>query len=121
MSGYRNTVTATRLVAQCPSAVFLGGGTNLLDQMKLGVTRPDLVVDVSRLPHRSIRESPNGGLVIGAAVRSSEMAADRRIHLPAPVFLDDNCSGPDVKSSGSATILIAGDFPRNFRVRHDAI
>ena len=30
--------------------MFLAGGTNLVDLMKLGVERPDLLVDVRDLP-----------------------------------------------------------------------
>ena len=56
-------------------AAFLAGGTNLVDLMKLGVTEPALLVDVSRLPHGEITETADGGLRIGAAVRNSDLAA----------------------------------------------
>jgi CO/xanthine dehydrogenase FAD-binding subunit len=42
---------AVALLAQAPSGAFLGGGTNLVDLMKLGVATPDLLVDVARLPY----------------------------------------------------------------------
>ncbi|GAA1519414.1 xanthine dehydrogenase family protein subunit M [Streptomyces albidochromogenes] len=56
-------------------AQYLGGGTNLVDLMKLGVAAPDLLIDVSRLPLDGIEETPDGGLRIGATVRNSDLAA----------------------------------------------
>ncbi|HYH31800.1 MAG TPA: FAD binding domain-containing protein, partial [Pseudonocardia sp.] len=37
-----------------PGARYLGGGTNLVDLMKLGVEQPDVLVDVTRLPFGEI-------------------------------------------------------------------
>lgn len=36
----RSTAEAVRASAARPGAVYLGGGTNLIDLMKLGVTTP---------------------------------------------------------------------------------
>ncbi|WP_028812091.1 FAD binding domain-containing protein [Streptomyces flavidovirens] len=58
-----------------PRAQYLGGGTNLVDLMKLGVAAPDFLIDVSRLPLDGIDETPDGGLHIGATVRNSDLAA----------------------------------------------
>ena len=61
-----------------PGAKYLGGGTNLIDLMKLGVETPDLLVDVTRLLPYEVTESADG-LVIGAGARNSDVAADPRI------------------------------------------
>ena len=46
-----------------PGAVYLAAGTNLLDLMKGGVSRPDRLVDVTRLPGLDrIEPSADGGL-----------------------------------------------------------
>ena len=66
-------------------ATFLGGGTNLVDLMKLGVAKPERLVDVSRLP-ADIEELPDGGLRIGAAVRNNDLAADPRVRLTYPAL-----------------------------------
>jgi xanthine dehydrogenase YagS FAD-binding subunit len=76
---------AVRTVAAEPAAVFLAGGTNLVDHLKLGVARPDLVVDVRRLTSREITDV-DGGLRIGAAVTNSELAADRRVRERYPLL-----------------------------------
>jgi xanthine dehydrogenase YagS FAD-binding subunit len=62
-------------LATAPQAVFLGGGTNLVDLMRLGVAEPELLVDVTRLEHDRVEETAAGGLRIGAAVRNSDLAA----------------------------------------------
>ncbi|MBO0705720.1 MAG: FAD binding domain-containing protein, partial [Candidatus Dormibacteraeota bacterium] len=77
---------AVAQVAGSPGARFLGGGTNLVDLMKLGVETPDLLVDVTRLPFREIEELPDGGLRIGAGVRNSDLAAHRLVRQRYPVL-----------------------------------
>ena len=42
-----NAQAAVALVAGRPGAAFLGGGTNLVDHMKLGIVSPDLLVDAN--------------------------------------------------------------------------
>ncbi len=42
-----DAVDAVHSVTTDPSAVFLGGGTNLVDHLKLGVAEPSLIVDVN--------------------------------------------------------------------------
>jgi xanthine dehydrogenase YagS FAD-binding subunit len=65
---------AVALLEQDPGARFLGGGTNLVDLMRLGVETPALLVDVAHLAD-SVGETEQGGLRIGAAMRNSELAA----------------------------------------------
>jgi xanthine dehydrogenase YagS FAD-binding subunit len=77
---------AVRTVAADADAVFLAGGTNLVDHLKLGVARPGLVVDVRRLTSREITDLPDGGLRLGAATTNSEVAADPRVRERAPVL-----------------------------------
>jgi len=45
-----------------PGAKFISGGTNLLDLMKLEIEQPAHLVDISRLPLRTIDELADGGL-----------------------------------------------------------
>lgn len=78
--------SAVARVAAHPNAVFLGGGTNLIDHMRLGVTHPDLLVDVTRLPFARIDVSSDGLVRIGAGVRNSDLAANRTIRERYPVL-----------------------------------
>lgn len=75
---------AVAAVTGDPHARYLGGGTNLVDHLKLGITTPEVLVDVSRLPLDTVEETP-AGLRVGAAVRNSDLAAHPvvRRELPA--------------------------------------
>ena len=65
---------AVRLISADPAAKFIAGGTNLIDLMKEDVERPSRLIDISRLPLKSIEETAEKGLRIGALVRNSDLA-----------------------------------------------
>jgi xanthine dehydrogenase YagS FAD-binding subunit len=69
---------AVATVSADPAARFLGGGTNLVDHLKLGIADPQTLVDISHLPLDTIEEV-DGGLRIGTNVRNSDLAADARV------------------------------------------
>lgn len=52
---------------------YIGGGTNLVDLMKMGVERPSNLIDISRLPLNTITEH-KGGVRIGAIVSNTDAA-----------------------------------------------
>ncbi|MGH7103225.1 MAG: FAD binding domain-containing protein, partial [Acetobacteraceae bacterium] len=82
----RHAKSAVAAVAGHSGAVFLGGGTNLVDHMKLGLIAPQKLVDVSRLPLDRVEMLADGGVRIGAEVRNSDLAADRTIRTRYPVL-----------------------------------
>ncbi|HEX6553198.1 MAG TPA: xanthine dehydrogenase family protein subunit M [Ktedonobacteraceae bacterium] len=94
---------AIAAIIQSPKGAFLGGGTNLVDLMKLGVAQPDLLVDVSRLPYNRIELLSDGGVRIGAAVRNSELAADRMIRTRYPMLAQALLSGASGQLRNMAT------------------
>src|ERR1044071_4218644 len=55
---------------------FMGGGTTLIDLMKLNVETPARVLDINRLPFDKIEPTADGWLKIGATVRNSDLAND---------------------------------------------
>jgi xanthine dehydrogenase YagS FAD-binding subunit len=65
---------AVRRIAADPTAKFIAGGTNLIDLMKEDVERPSRLIDISRLPLKSIEATSDGGLRIGALVPNSDLA-----------------------------------------------
>ena len=65
---------ASHTAQQGASVRFLAGGTTLVDLMKLGVERPDRVVDINRLGLDGIHKQANGDLFIGATARNSDLA-----------------------------------------------
>jgi xanthine dehydrogenase YagS FAD-binding subunit len=76
---------AVAVLAADPEARFLAGGTNLVDHLKLGVVRPSVVVDISRLPLDRVEETDDG-LRIGANVRNSDLAAHPAVRAGWPVI-----------------------------------
>jgi xanthine dehydrogenase YagS FAD-binding subunit len=87
-----------------PAARYLGGGTNLVDLMKLGVESPDVLVDVTRLPHDRIEELEGGGLRIGAAVRNSDLAASRLVRTAYPLLAQAVLAGASGQLRNMATV-----------------
>lgn len=98
-----DAATAVTTVDASPAAKFLGGGTNLVDLMRLGVERPDLLVDVTRLADTTIDDKDGGGLRIGAAVRNSDLAADLRVRTRYPVLAEALLSGASGQLRNLAT------------------
>lgn len=70
---------AAAAVAADPTARFIAGGTNLLDLMKLEIETPARLVDVGDLKLDQIAPTRDGGLRIGALVRNTDLAADKRV------------------------------------------
>src|SRR5580692_4247534 len=58
---------------------FLGGGTTLIDLMKLNVETPARLLDINRLPLDRIEATSDGGLKIGAMVRNSDLANHTKV------------------------------------------
>jgi xanthine dehydrogenase YagS FAD-binding subunit len=79
--GYQRATSPDNAVraVSASGAKFLGGGTNLVDLMKLDVEHPSSLVDITHLDLTTIEELPNGGVLIGAMVRNSDLANHARI------------------------------------------
>ncbi|MGC2522641.1 MAG: xanthine dehydrogenase family protein subunit M [Stellaceae bacterium] len=65
---------AVRQLAADPTAKLIAGGTNLIDLMKEDVERPTRLIDITRLPLKSVEQTADGGLRIGALVPNSDLA-----------------------------------------------
>ena len=96
--------SAAALVRDRPEAAFLGGGTNLVDLMKLGVAAPGLLVDVTGVLPRQIERTAAGGLRIGAGVRNSDLAADPRVRAEFPVLARAILAGASGQLRNMATV-----------------
>jgi xanthine dehydrogenase YagS FAD-binding subunit len=94
---------AVAAVTHRAGAAYLGGGTNLVDHLKLGVATPDVLVDVTRLPLDGIDETADGGLRIGASVRNSVLAAHPVVRRRFPVLAQALLAGASGQIRNSAT------------------
>jgi xanthine dehydrogenase YagS FAD-binding subunit len=82
---------------------YLGGGTNLVDLMRLGVTAPDQVIDVTGALSREIRTAEGGGLTIGAGVRNSDLASHPLVRERYPVLARAVLNGASGQIRNAAT------------------
>ncbi|MET8174463.1 FAD binding domain-containing protein [Streptomyces clavifer] len=99
----RSVAEAVRAGAGHPGALFLGGGTNLVDLMKLGVESPGLLIDVSRLPLDRVTRTDDGGLRIGATVRNSDLAAHPGVRSDYPALSQALLAGASGQLRNTAT------------------
>src|SRR5262245_39666339 len=76
---------AVRQIAADPSAKFIAGGTNLLDLMKYEVMKPARLIDISRLPLKTVEATSQGGLRIGALVPNSDLSYHPLIEQRYPI------------------------------------
>jgi xanthine dehydrogenase YagS FAD-binding subunit len=91
--------------AAAPGAAYLASGTNLLDLMKGRITRPDRLVDVTRLPGLDrIEPTADGGIRIGALVRNADLAHDPDFAKSYPGVAEALLSGASAQLRNAATV-----------------
>jgi xanthine dehydrogenase YagS FAD-binding subunit len=83
---------------------FMGGGTTLIDLMKLNVETPDRVLDINRLPLDKIEGTPDGGLKIGATVRNSDLANHPKVQKDYSVLSQAILNGASAQIRNMATV-----------------
>uniref|UniRef100_A0AAU2K0A0 Xanthine dehydrogenase family protein subunit M n=1 Tax=Streptomyces sp. NBC_00049 TaxID=2903617 RepID=A0AAU2K0A0_9ACTN len=86
-----------------PGSRYLGGGTNLVDLMKLGVEAPDTLVDLTGLPLGSVEETADGSLRIGSGVRGSDLALHPLVRARYPVLSQAVLAGASAQLRNVAT------------------
>jgi xanthine dehydrogenase YagS FAD-binding subunit len=82
---------------------YLGGGTNLVDLMKMGVEHPGHLIDINRIPLATVEENA-GGIRIGALVRNSDLAAHPLILQRYPLLSQALLSGASPQIRNMATV-----------------
>ncbi len=82
---------------------YLGGGTNIVDLMRERIAGPARLVDVSGLP-ADIVETPDGGLMIGAAVRNTALAEHRLVRERYPMLARAILAGASAQIRNMATV-----------------
>ena len=108
-----------------PGAVFLAGGTNLLDHLKLGVATPSSVVDLGRVTSTAITELDDGGdgdgaerssttrsgLRIGAGALNSDVAAHPLVRRRYPALAQALLEGFTLERIVQITAVLSGLVP----------
>src|SRR6202163_111640 len=99
------TISDAVAAAAEPGAAYLASGTNLLDLMKGGITQPNRLVDVTRLPGLDrIERLPDGGIRIGALVRNADLAHDPDFAKNYPAVAEALLSDLSAQLRNAATV-----------------
>ncbi|MER3465040.1 MAG: FAD-binding molybdopterin dehydrogenase [Chitinophagaceae bacterium] len=99
----QTTKAALDAITKEANAQFIAGGTNLVDLMKRGVTAPQRLIDINRLPLRSI-EQVNGVLRIGALALNSEVAEHPLVTQNLPLLSQALQAGASPQLRNMATV-----------------
>ena len=94
---------AARAVAARPGAMFLAGGTTLVDLMKVDVLTPDTVVGVRHLGMSGI-DVTDDAIAIGANVTNSQLAWHPVVRDRYPVLSEAILSGATAQIRNMATV-----------------
>ena len=98
-----SVAAAVRAAAEDSGAKFIAGGTNLVDLMKYNVEQPARLVDISGLGLRSIEETPDGGLRLGALVTNAETAYHDAVATRYPLLASAILAGASPQLRNMAT------------------
>jgi xanthine dehydrogenase YagS FAD-binding subunit len=99
------TIPEAVAAASEPGAAYLAAGTNLLDLMKGGITRPSRLIDVNHLPGLDqIEHLAGGGVRIGALVRNADLAHDPDFARRFPAVAEALLSGASPQLRNAATV-----------------
>ena len=101
----RPTTVAEAIEArsQRAGAIYIAGGTNLIDLMKENVTRPAHLIDINQLPLTSIETLPNGGLRLGALAPNADTAWHPEVKKRYPILSQAMLSAASAQLRNMAT------------------
>jgi xanthine dehydrogenase YagS FAD-binding subunit len=85
--GHATSITEALVEGGAKDTVFLAGGTELLNWLRLGIVKPARVVDITRLEGLAgIARLPDGGLRIGALTHLNDVALNDAVARDYPVL-----------------------------------
>ncbi|EHK87808.1 xanthine dehydrogenase family protein subunit M [Saccharomonospora azurea] len=99
-----DAATAVATVTDNRRASYLAGGTNLVDHMKLGITSPEVLIDISGLELDAVEELPDGGVRLGAGARNSDVAAHPLVRARYPALSQALLAGASGQLRNLATV-----------------
>jgi CO/xanthine dehydrogenase FAD-binding subunit len=88
-------------IAGSPDSLVIAGGTDVMAALNQGIARPDLLLDVSRLPDicRWLMDGEN--VRLGACVTYARMAVELKAELPALAAAATVVGSPQIRSRGT--------------------
>jgi xanthine dehydrogenase YagS FAD-binding subunit len=77
---------AVDLLLKDSKAMFIAGGTNLIDLVKRGITSTEKLIDINKLPLVQIEKTNTNSLRIGAMVTNSDVAENALVQQYFPLL-----------------------------------
>lgn len=113
----RATSTEQALKAgQSDQAMYLAGGTTLLDLVKLDVMQPERLVDINRVGLNRLERQDDGSVRIGALVTNTTLAQDNYIVQAYPVLSQALLAGATTQLRNKAST--AGNVMQRVRCHY---
>jgi 4-hydroxybenzoyl-CoA reductase subunit beta len=101
-----NVAEAAALLARLPGARLVGGGTDLLPNLRRGLGAPPALVDLSAVAElQDLQALDDGGLVVGAGVTLARLAGDAQVALRWPALAE---AARSVAASGHRSAATVG-------------
>ncbi|MDQ8183283.1 xanthine dehydrogenase family protein subunit M [Pelagicoccus sp. SDUM812005] len=95
---------ACSMSTESEESCFLAGGTTLIDLLKLNVMRPAKVVDVRNVDMDTVDLLEDGGILIGANVRNSDLAWHQKVRRDYQALSEALLSGASPQLRNMATV-----------------
>ncbi|BAY27622.1 hypothetical protein NIES2100_74470 [Calothrix sp. NIES-2100] len=86
------------------NAMFIAGGTNLVDRLKVFLDQPSQLIDISRLEMKQIEKMANGGLRLGALVTNTDVADHADVRRNYPILSRAILAGASQQIRNMATV-----------------
>src|SRR5690242_9073567 len=86
-----------------PQSMPLGGGTDLVVNIRRGIVAPPVLIDMNRVPELHAIKADANALEIGASVRLSELAVNAGVieHYPVVAQAAAHIAGPTQRNMGT--------------------
>lgn len=94
---------AVRMLSENPHAMCIAGGTTVVDLLKEQVLRPDVLIDISRVPQNEITVRADR-IDIGALARMNDVADHPQVATAFPVVSQALAAGASAQLRNMATI-----------------
>jgi xanthine dehydrogenase YagS FAD-binding subunit len=94
---------AVRVTSTHGNSKFIGGGTNIIDLMKMNIESPQYLIDITLLDLKKIEVLGNGNVRIGALVSNSDLAYHNTIETHFPILSQALFAGASPQLRNMAT------------------
>lgn len=99
----KDVQSAMDLMRRHEKAMFIAGGTNLLDLMKLHVAEPEVLIDINALPLKSM-QMRDKKFFIGALALNSDVALNETVRRNYPLLAEALLAGASPQLRNMATV-----------------